>query len=95
MRVESFHNAHGKIQSTLVAKSSQPGLNYSPLPKFHLVLHYFTLSLFEIHFRLGHHGPRTNIVTDDQRELAKQNSHVISTPFKIMYIMADLSLDDR
>ncbi|CAB3977816.1 Meckel syndrome type 1 [Paramuricea clavata] len=45
--------------------------------------------------RLGHHGPRTNIVTDDQRELAKQNSHVISTPFKIMYIMADLSLDDR
>ena len=46
-------------------------------------------------FSLGHHGPRTHIVTDDQRELAKQNNHVISTPFKMMYVMADLSLDDR
>jgi hypothetical protein len=83
------------VKSIQLSFSFDQGLNYSTLPKFHLVLHSFTLSLFEIHFRLGHHGPRTNIVTDDQRELAKQNSHVISTPFKIMYIMADLSLDDR
>lgn len=57
-----------------------------------IVLLYVFVKLY---FRLGHRGPRTNIVTSDQRELAKRNNHVISTPFKMMYIMADLSLEDR
>ena len=62
--------------------------------KFKIPILFCILSLYpcQTHFRLG---PRINIVTDDQRELAKRNNHVISTPFKMMYIMADLSLDDR
>lgn len=45
--------------------------------------------------RSANYGPRTNIVVDNQKETSRQNNHLISTPFKIMYIMADLSLEDR